>query len=162
MDDYKYQSKPANQKNEWPNALGSAGSLRLSGLAGKSSAYSSMNAIGGTGANTGAPNIGNTGSVTNISGGSSLPEGVLGNMLYNDGSEWVVFNKPATDGVLSIVAGVPTWITTSNNGSLIYYDGNLGSWLTIPAPTGAETYVLGFKNNILEWLQTTDCGATGP
>jgi hypothetical protein len=90
-----------------------------------------------------------------------LIDGVDGDMLYYGATGWKTFSKPNTDGVLSIVEGVPTWITTSRNGSLIYYDGNLNSWLTIPAPTGSETYVLGFKDNVLEWLQTTDCGASG-
>jgi len=82
MDDYKYQGKPANQKNEWPNALGSAGSLRLSGLAGKSSAYSSMNAIGGTGSNTGSPNVGNTRPGFSLPSGSGLLQSIGGALSW--------------------------------------------------------------------------------
>lgn len=162
MDDYQYQSKPANKKTQWPNALGYKGSLELSGLAGRSSsAYGAGggSSNNGSGANTGAPDQGNTGTVIPV--GGVLPDGVFGDMIYHNGAGWAAFNKPSTDGVLSIVAGTPTWITASSNGSLIYYDSNLDSWLTIPAPTGPETHVLGFKDGGLEWLQTTDCGATG-
>jgi hypothetical protein len=74
MDDYKYQGKPANQKNEWPNALGSAGSLRLSGLAGKR-----------TGSNTGSPNVGNTRTGSSF----SLPSG--SGVLFSEGGalSWI-------------------------------------------------------------------------
>ena len=157
MDNYQYQSQPLPPKNEGLFGFGGKPSEGSRGFEGSIVDYAGVNGAQGGG----------------FSGGMQGPQGIQGppgelvpgdqgDMLYYDGVDWITFAKPTTDGVLSIIAGVPTWITTSNNGSLIYYDGNLNSWLTIPAPTGPETYVLGFKNNVLEWLQTTDCGATGP
>ncbi len=41
------------------------------------------------------------------------------------------------------------------SGDILYYNGD--KWVTIPAPTGEKTYVLGFKDSVLQWIQTTDC-----
>jgi hypothetical protein len=153
-DDYQYQPQPLPPKNEGLFGYGGKPNEGSRGFQGDVVDYGGPRGIIGS-------NVEQQGPQGPPGEPGPLIDGVQGDMLYHDGTDWVTFSKPATDGILSIVAGVPTWITTSNNGSLIYYDGNLNSWLTIPAPTGPETYVLGFKDNLLEWLQTTDCGATG-
>lgn len=157
MDDYQYKSELVPDKQQWPNALGNQGSVQLRGLGGKSS---SVAGVSGTGANTGAPNIGNTNSSTNSFGGG-LPDGVSGDMLYHDGDDWVVFNKPDTNGILTIASGVPEWITATDK-ALIYFDPDEDAWQTLSAPSDTGTFVLGFVDGVLEWMQTTDCGATGP
>lgn len=157
IDDYQYQPQPLPPKNEGLFGYGGKPNEGSRGFQGDIVDYGGTGGGGG-----GGTQEGQQGPQGPQGPPGPLIDGVQGDMLYHNGTDWVTFSKPATDGILSIVAGVPTWITTSNNGSLIYYDGNLNSWLTIPAPTGPETYVLGFNNNILEWLQTTNCGATGP
>ena len=161
IDDYKYTPSPLAEKNEGPFGFGGRpmeGSRGFSGAIVDSGPNFTMPPIepftfppgsfGQQGAQGPPGPPGATGPLVN---------GNLGDMLYHNGSTWVGFGKPNTGGILTMDSGIPNWVTTNRNGSLIYYDGNLGSWFPIPAPIGSETYVLGFKNNLLEWLQTTDC-----
>lgn len=49
---------------------------------------------------------------------SSLPAGVLGDMLYHDGTTWVIFSAASTDDDktygLTMVNGVPAWTETGD------------------------------------------------
>lgn len=164
-DDYQYKSTPLSPKNEGLFGLGGKPNEGSRGFGSSITDYGPSNSSSRDGG-------GNYGAESNPYSNSSgiqqsfdpLPDAIDGDMLYYSGAikSWVTLEKPASDGILSIVGSKPTWITANRNGSLIYYDGNLNSWLTIPAPTGQETYVLGYKNQVLEWIETTDCGATGP
>lgn len=89
-----------------------------------------------------------------------LIDGVQGDMLYHNETDWVTFSKPLTDGILTITSGVPSWIVASNK-SLIFYDDSTSNWTTLGAPASSGTFVLGYVDGVLEWMQTTDCGATG-
>ena len=160
IDDYQYQPQSLPPKNEGLFGYGGKPNEGSRGFQGQIVDFGG--GVGGGGVGGGGGIQGPQGPEGPQGPAGPFISGVEGDMLYYGASGWQTFSKPNTDGVLSIVGSVPTWITTNNNGSLIYYDGNLNSWLTIPAPTGSETYVLGFKDNVLEWLQTTDCGATGP
>ena len=46
--------------------------------------------------------------------GSSLPDGEAGDMLYHDGTDWVILPAPSGSGisVLSHNGTVPSWIET--------------------------------------------------
>jgi hypothetical protein len=151
-DDYQYQPQPLPLKNEGLFGYGGKPSEGSRGFQGSVTDYAGVNGVQGGGSDL-------------LGGGIQGPPGPpgelvpgnQGDMLYNDGTDWLTFAKPPTDGVLSITNGIPNWITTNRNGSLIYYNGDLGVWVPLPAPLGSETYVLGFKNNALEWMQTTDC-----
>ncbi len=162
IDDYQYNSTPLPSRNEGLFGLGGKPSEGSRGFGGSIQDYGSSN-IGSVGSGGGDSNP-YSGSAGLQQSFDPLPDAIDGDMLYYDGAlkSWITLEKPTSDGVLSIVGSKPTWITTNRNGSLIYYDGNLESWLTIPAPTGTDTYVLGYKDEVLEWIATTDCGATGP
>jgi hypothetical protein len=161
IDDYRYISTPLSPKNDGPFGLAGNPSVGTNGFSNSinDSQPRTQNISSGSGSGSGSGT-----QIVNNYYTSGLPDAVDGDMLYYNGATnaWVTLNKPASDGVLSIVGSNPTWITSNRNGSLIYYDSNLNSWLTIPAPTGTATYVLGYRNEVLEWIQTVDCGATGP
>ena len=52
-----------------------------------------------------------TGSAWGVVGGSSLPTGIAGDVLYNDGSNWVASGTGTSGQTLMLVSGVPTWVT---------------------------------------------------
>jgi hypothetical protein len=54
--------------------------------------------------------------VSFVAGCSGLPEGVRGDTLYHDGTDWVVLNKPAsyTTHVLAISGDIPYWLETQD------------------------------------------------
>jgi hypothetical protein len=151
IDDYQYQSTPLAPKNEGLFGLGGQPSEGVRGFTGQtydfgSNVISSNNSFTGGAAGAGGFGDGSPGSYV------PLPDGIYGDMLYHNGSDWVVFNRPSSDGVLSIVAGNPTWITSNRNGSIIYYDSNLEAWLTIPAPLDENgTYVFKYTQGLLNW-----------
>lgn len=164
IDDYQYTPTPLAQKNEGPFGLGGRpmeGSRGFSGSIVDSGPnftippidpFEFPSGLYGQPGQQGPPGPpGPTGPTGPLLGGS------LGDMLYHNGATWVGFGKPNTGGILSMDSGIPSWITTNRNGSLLYYFADLQTWVPLPAPLGSETYVLGFKNNALEWMQTTDC-----
>jgi len=150
VDDYSYKSQELTRKEPWPNALGSESDYNSSGLTGggRSSGFSA-----GSGANTGSPSV-----VKNFTGGGgfSLPAGNEGDMLYFDGDNWVVLAQES--GTLIMQNAVPTWLT-GDNGVVIHGDFSEPGLLTAPA---SGTHVLGGVDGVLQWIETTDCGATGP
>ena len=52
-----------------------------------------------------------TGSAWGVVGGSSLPTGIAGDVLYTDGSNWVASGTGTSGQTLMLVSGVPTWVT---------------------------------------------------
>ena len=54
-----------------------------------------------------------TGSAWSAVGGSSLPSGTTGDLLYYNGSNWVSLAAGANGKVLEIQSGVPTWMPTT-------------------------------------------------
>jgi hypothetical protein len=86
-----------------------------------------------------------------------LIDGVEGDMLYYGASGWKTFSKPNADGTLTIMSGIPSWIT-GINGVLIHDDSGEP---TLRIPPGTGTYVLGSVDGVISWIQTTDCGAGG-
>jgi hypothetical protein len=132
-DDYSYRSQDISKKQPWPSALGSESNYNLSGLTGASR---SAGFSSGSGANTGSPSVGNNNS--SASGGFSLPAGVAGDILYHNGSTWVTLNQQ--NGVLIMKDATPSWIVNPES----------------------ETHVLGSIDGVVQWIETTDCGDTGP
>lgn len=45
-------------------------------------------------------------------------------------------------------------------GDILYYDGN--DWVGFGAPSSNGTFVLGFVNGALEWVETVDCSTPTP
>ena len=53
-------------------------------------------------------------------GGSSLPTGVSGDILYNNGTDWIPLNKGNEDQVLKINSGIPSWQNeTGGSGAVV-------------------------------------------
>ena len=151
VDDYSYKSQKLNRKEPWPYALGSESDYNLSGLTGRtnSSGYSA-----GSGANTGSPSIVNNS--FSSSGGYSLPAGVKGDILYHNGDTWVVLNEES--GTLIMQNATPTWLV-GDNGVVVHGDFSEPYLLTAPE---SGTHVIGSVDGVVQWIETTDCGATGP
>jgi hypothetical protein len=156
IDDYQYKPTPLSPKNQGLFGFGGQPNEGSRGFV-SSIEDAGPSRRGGNDFGGGSENNPYSGSAGVQQSYDPFPDAVGGDILYYNGDKWVTLNKPSSDGILSIVGNTPTWITTNRNGSLIYYDENLESWLTIPAPTGSETYVLGFKDSVLQWIQTTDC-----
>lgn len=152
IDDYQYQPQPLPPKNEGLFGYGGKPNEGSRGFQGDIVDY------GGTG---GGGGLGQEGPQGPQGPPGTLVNGVQGDMLYHNGTSWVTFSKPATDGILTITAGVPNWIVASTK-SLLFYDSEDGVWSTLGAPANTGTFVLGYVDGVLEWMQTTDCGATGP
>ena len=154
-DDYQYQAQPLPPKNEGLFGFGGKPNEGSRGFQGSITDYAGVNAVQGGGSDGGG------GGVQGPQGppGELVP-GDQGDMLYYDGVDWITFPKPATDGILTITAGVPSWIVASTK-SLLFYDSEDGVWSTLGAPASTGTFVLGYVDGVLEWMQTTDCGATG-
>lgn len=154
-DDYQYQPQPLPPKNEGLFGFGGKPNEGSRGFQGSITDYAGVNGVQGGGSD------GLGGGVQGPQGppGELVP-GDQGDMLYYDGVDWITFAKPLTDGILTITDGVPSWIVASTK-SLIFYDPDLGNWTTLGAPASTGTFVLGYVDGALEWMQTTDCGATG-
>lgn len=152
-DDYQYREQSLPPKNEGLFGYGGKPNEGSRGFQGDIVDY------GGTGGAIGG-GVGPQGPQGPEGDPGLIVDGVLGDMLYHDGTDWVTFPKPATDGILTIVEGIPEWITASDK-SLIYFNDDEGNWNTLPAPENTGTFVLGFVDGVLEWMQTIDCGATG-
>ena len=155
-DDYQYQPQPLPSKNEGLFGFGGKPNEGSRGFQGSITDYAGVNGVQGGGSD------GLGGGIQGPQGppGDLVP-GNQGDMLYNDGIEWLAFEKPLTDGILTITAGVPSWIVASNK-SLIFYDPSTSNWTILGSPSDTGTFVLGYVDGVLEWMQTTDCGATGP
>lgn len=155
-DDYQYQPQPLPPKNEGLFGFGGKPNEGSRGFQGSIVDYAGVNGTQGGGYD---------GSGSGVQGPPGPPgelvPGDQGDMLYYDGVDWITFEKPFTDGILTITDGVPSWITASNK-ALIYFNEDEGNWVTLSAPSSTGTFVLGFVDGVLEWMQTTDCGATGP
>lgn len=156
IDDYQYQPKLLPQKNEGLFGFGGKPNEGSRGFQGSITDYAGVNGVQGGGSD------GMGGGIQGPQGppGELVP-GDQGDMLYYDGVDWITFHKPLTDGILTITDGVPNWIVASTK-SLIFYDPDLAVWTTLGAPASTGTFVLGYVDGVLEWMQTTDCGATGP
>jgi hypothetical protein len=157
IDDYQYQPQQLPPKNEGLFGYGGKPNEGSRGFQGSIVDY------GGTGGGgVGGGQEGPQGPQGPQGPPGTLVNGVQGDMLYHNGTGWVAFSKTGKESILSMTSsGVPFWITADYNNSILYYSATLG-WFPLLPPSGPETYVLGFKNNALEWMQTTDCGATGP
>ena len=154
IDDYQYQPQPLPPKNEGLFGYGGKPNEGSRGFQGDIVDY------GGTGGGGGLGQEGQQGPQGPQGPPGTLVNGVQGDMLYHNGTDWVTFSKPLSDGILTITAGVPSWIVASTK-SLIFYDPSLANWSTLGAPANTGTFVLGYVDGVLEWMQTTDCGATG-
>lgn len=95
-----------------------------------------------------------------------LPEGVFGDLLVNNGSNWVrlPLPNPQVASLLAVrVDALPYWIlpggTGNQNNDIIYYSSSEGKYVVKegPPPSDSTTYVLGIVNNVLTWMDTEDC-----
>lgn len=156
IDNYQYQPQPLPQKNEGLFGYGGKPNEGSRGFQGSITDYAGVNGAQGGGSDfTGGGIQGPPGPP------GDLVPGDQGDMLYYDGTEWITFQKPLTDGVLTITAGIPRWITSTST-SLLYYDINQGEWVPLASPGDTGTFVLGFVDGDLQWMQTTDCTTATP
>ena len=117
IDDYQYQTQALSPKNEGLFGYGGKPNEGSRGFQGDIVDYGGTGGTGGTGGEQGPQ-------------GPQGPQGEPG---------------PLIDGV---------------QGDMLYHNGT--DWTTLGAPAGSGTFVLGYVDGVLEWMQTTDCGATGP
>jgi hypothetical protein len=144
-DDYSYRSQEVTNQSSNPFALGSksdSNSIGLTGI-GASNGYSS-----GSGANTGSFTSGG-GGTSSFSGG--LPAGNQGNLLYHNGTTWIVLAPES--GTLIMQDNTPTWLV-GDFGVVVHGDFSEPTLLT--APEGG-TYVLGSVDGEIKWVETVDC-----
>ena len=79
-----------------------------------------------------------TGSAWSAVGGSSLPSGSAGTVLYNNGSSWVSSGTGSNGQFLSLISGVPTWITLP-----FYYISALSGANGTVSPVGISALIPG-------------------
>lgn len=168
-DDYQYQPQPLPTKNEGLFGYGGKPNEGSRGFQGQIVDF-------GGGVGGGDAGVGGGGGIQGPQGpegpqGPQGPQGPAGpfiggtngDMLYHNGTAWVTLaNSGRREALLSMTSSnVPFWLTSSGNNSILYYSSTLG-WFPLEAPSGEGPFVLGFSGGSLQWLQTTDCGATGP
>jgi len=82
-----------------------------------------------------------TGSAWSAVGGSSLPSGTTGDLLYYNGSNWVSLAAGANGKVLVVQSGVPTWMPTTTLTVGASYGGGVIAYLLQPGDIGYDPSV---------------------
>jgi hypothetical protein len=103
------QSKGGHASAAWPLWVKYNGTLAAGGALG-----TAVNSFEMTGGNAGftALAVDSTNHLALIIPASgSLPAGTSGDLLYHNGTSWVVLNKAGNGDVLRLAAGVPSWWT---------------------------------------------------
>lgn len=94
---------------------------------------------------------------TRVELGTTLPDGDVGQIIYNDGADWVVLDKPGSVQVLQNTSlGVLSWvdaseatIPTGTVGELLYNNGS--AWVTLPKPS-ADKILQNDASGSLTWI----------
>ena len=82
-----------------------------------------------------------TGSAWSAVGGSSLPSGTTGDLLYYNGSNWVSLAAGANGKVLVVQSGVPTWMPTTTLTVGASYGGGVIAYLLQSGDIGYDPSV---------------------
>ncbi len=82
-----------------------------------------------------------TGSAWTAVGGSSLPSGTTGDLLYYNGSNWVSLPIGANGKVLVVQSGIPTWMPTTTLTVGTSYGGGVIAYLLQPGDIGYDPSV---------------------
>ncbi len=97
----------------------------------------------------------------------SLPVGVAGDILFNNGSAWVALNKGSDDQVLTLASGVPTWATPSAGAGFTY--GTYEPVVTWPGTGSLDNVNMDTLSYVVHddivhlngWLSMTHDGTSG-
>lgn len=101
--------------------------------------------------------------------GDALPAGAKGNMLYHDGTNWVVLTGGAGGKILSFDDGIPKWVTNSgggeggtglpaaSKGAILYHDGE--DWVTLSFAEDGK--ILGADDGVPAWVTAPGPGEGG-
>lgn len=89
-----------------------------------------------------------------VAGQQNLPAGVAGDVLYNNGTNWVVLNKGTALQQLRINAGAtaPEWedgLPSGTAGDIIYYNGS--AWVSLAKGTGLQYIRMNAGATAPEW-----------
>ena len=85
--------------------------------------------------------------------GGSLPDGEEGAILVFDGTDWVPLDPGNENQILTIIAGVPVWTTSTglpsgSAGQILYHNGT--SWVLLSP--GAENSFLRVSGGLPAWV----------
>ena len=87
---------------------------------------------------------------------AAIPNGVSGDILYNDGSKWVVLNKESDGKFLKLDGGIPDWdnvdeLPSGVSGDVLYHNGT--DWVKLSK--GEDGQVLQSDSGLPKWAGNT-------
>jgi hypothetical protein len=173
IDDYQYQSNPLPPKNEGLFGFGGKANEGSRGFSG-----SIVDAGSGTASSNGSQGPQGPQGIQGLPGDPGLlVNGVLGDMLYHNGTTWVTLSSSSESRILRIGGGytTPQWrpapigagivyqtdtddleaLAGFTYGDMLFWDTN--NWSIIPAAEGEGTFVLASNGGTPYWIQTEAC-----